>query len=166
MGPILHAATLVSAAAVSALFSAIWEAASWRLALLFACGCCPASAPRPGRSIWLTVSASASPPAHRAPHFSGRVRSGGPAHAIHLDLGWSIAIVAVWAGLSLWRGTQLILSAIRLTRLANRATPFAHDPALLSMIEGSRAARSALPSRSSGQACSAFLARAFSFLPH
>ena len=138
MGPILHAATLVSAAAVSALFSAIWEGGVVAVGVAL----CLRMLPRLGAAsrslIWLTVFFLLVL-LHIGPSLSGRVRSGGPVHAIHLDLGWCIAIVAVWAGLSLWRGTQLILSAIRLTRLANRATPFADDPALLSMIEGSRA---------------------------
>jgi beta-lactamase regulating signal transducer with metallopeptidase domain len=139
MEPILHAVTLASAAAVSALFSAIWEGSVVAICVAL----CLRMLPRLGAAsrslIWLTVF-SLLILLHFGPSFSGRLNSGSPMHAIHLDLGWSVGIVAVWAVLSLWRGTQLILSAIRLTRLANRATPLAHDLALLPMIEGGRAA--------------------------
>jgi beta-lactamase regulating signal transducer with metallopeptidase domain len=139
MEPVLHAATLVSAAAVSALFSAIWEGAVVAVCVALCLVMLPRLSAASRSLIWLAVFFFLIL-LHIGPSFSGRLRSGGPAHAIHLDLGWSAAIVALWAMLSLLRGTQLILSAIRLSRLANRATPLADDPALLAMIEGGRAA--------------------------
>jgi len=60
-----------------------------------ACAMLPASAPRPGLFIWLTVFFFLIL-LHIGPSFSGRPRSPGPVHAIHLDLGWSAAIVALW----------------------------------------------------------------------
>jgi beta-lactamase regulating signal transducer with metallopeptidase domain len=144
MEPILHTATLVSAAAVSALFSAIWEGSVVAICVAV----CLRMLPRLGAAsraiIWLAVFSLLVllhlVLLHMGPSFSGPHRSGNPAHAIHLDLGWSLGIVAIWAVLSLVRGTQLILSAVRLTRLANRATPLAHDAALLPLIQGGRAA--------------------------
>jgi len=44
------------------------------------------------------------------------------ASTLHLDPLWSVAIASVWAVLSLWRGAQLISSAIHLRGLAMRAT--------------------------------------------
>jgi hypothetical protein len=41
--------------------------------------------------------------------------------------------------LSLWRATQLIVSAVSLSRLASRATPLLHDPALLRIENGREA---------------------------
>jgi beta-lactamase regulating signal transducer with metallopeptidase domain len=144
MEPILHAVTLVSAAAVSALFSAIWEGSVVAICVALCLRMLPRLSAASRSFIWLTVF-SLLVPLHFGPSFRGSLASTGavnpihPVHAIHLDLRWSIAIVGVWAMLSLWRGTQLILSAVRLSRLANRATPLAHD-ALLPRIEGGRAA--------------------------
>jgi beta-lactamase regulating signal transducer with metallopeptidase domain len=139
MEPILHATTFVSAAAVSALFSAIWEGSVVAICIALCLRMVPRLSAAYRSFIWLAVF-SLLVLLHFSPSFSGRVSSAGPGHAIHLDLGWSVAIVALWAALSLWRGTQLILSAVRLTRLANRATPLAHVPALLPKIESVRAA--------------------------
>jgi beta-lactamase regulating signal transducer with metallopeptidase domain len=139
MEPVLHAATLVSAAAVSALFSAIWEGTVVAVCVALCLRMLPRLSAASRSFIWLTVFFFLIL-LHIGPSFSGRPRSPGPVHAIHLDLGWSAAIVALWAMLSLLRGTQLILSAIRLSRLANRATPLADDAALLATIEGGRAA--------------------------
>jgi hypothetical protein len=44
-----------------------------------------------------------------------------------LDVLWSVVIAGVWAMLSLCRGAQLILSAIRLRGLATRAVPVHPD---------------------------------------
>jgi beta-lactamase regulating signal transducer with metallopeptidase domain len=139
MEPVLHAATLVSAAAVSALFSAIWEGAVVAVCIALCLRTIPRLSAAFRSLIWLAVFFFLIL-LNIGPSFSGRPGSAGPVHAIHLGLGWSAAIAALWAMLSLLRGAQLILSAIRLSRMANRATPLAHDPALLATIEGGRAA--------------------------
>jgi len=139
MEPVFHAATLVSAAAASALFSAIWEGAVVAVCVALCLRMLPRLSAAFRSLIWLAVFFFLIL-LHIGPSFSGRPGSAGPVHAIYLDVGWSAAVVVLWAMLSLLRGTQLILSAVRLARLANRATPLAHDPALLAMIEGGRAA--------------------------
>jgi hypothetical protein len=139
MEPVLHAATLVSAAAVSALFSAIWEGSVVAVCVAFCLRMLPRLSAASRSLIWLTVFCLLVL-LNIGSSFSARVGVGGPAHAIHLDLGWSVAIVSLWAMLSLWRGTQLIVSAVRLSKLAGRATPIAHDPALLAIVENARAA--------------------------
>jgi hypothetical protein len=63
--------------------------------------------------------------------------------AIRLDLRWSVAVAGLWAMLSVWKGTQLIWSAIRLRRLANRAEPVPSGSALLTLLEGGRGYRAA-----------------------
>jgi beta-lactamase regulating signal transducer with metallopeptidase domain len=55
-----------------------------------------------------------------------------------LDLRWSLAVAGVWVLLSLWRGTQLILSAIRLHGLANRATPIHPGEVLQALLQDSK----------------------------
>ena len=143
MEPVLHAAlhtlALASAAAASALFSAIWEGFVVAAGVAFCLRMLPRLSAASRSLIWingflLLVLL------HIGPLLGGRVRGGSPAHAIHLGLGWSVAIAAVWALLSLWRGTQLILSAVRLSRMASRANPLAHDIALPPAIEGGRSA--------------------------
>jgi beta-lactamase regulating signal transducer with metallopeptidase domain len=54
----------------------------------------------------------------------------------HLDPVWSVAIASVWAMLSLCRGVQLILSAIRIRGLARRATPIHLDATLQTFLDG------------------------------
>jgi beta-lactamase regulating signal transducer with metallopeptidase domain len=139
MEPILHAVTLVSPAAVSGLSSAVWEGSVVAICVALCLRMVPRLSAGSRSVIWLSVF-SLLVVLHFGPIFTGQFRSAAPARSIHLDLGWSVAIVAVWVVLSLWRGTQLVLSAVRLTRLANRATPLAHDPALLPMMQGGRGA--------------------------
>jgi beta-lactamase regulating signal transducer with metallopeptidase domain len=139
MEPILHAATLVSPAAVSALFSAIWEGSALAVCVALCLRTVPRLTAASRSLIWLTVFCLLVA-LHIGTSFSARIGGGSPAHAIHLDLGWSVAILSLWAMLSLWRGTQLVSSAIRLSKLASRATPLALDPALSPIIESGRTA--------------------------
>jgi beta-lactamase regulating signal transducer with metallopeptidase domain len=52
-----------------------------------------------------------------------------------LDPRWGFAIACAWAMLSLWRGTQLILSAIRSHEIAARAIPIRADAALHALLQ-------------------------------
>ena len=138
MEPILHAASFVSAAAVSALFSAVWEGSVVAICIAVCLRMVPRLSPASRSVIWLAVF-SLLVLLHFGPSFTARIGGAGAvhafqAHAIHLDLGWGVAIVAVWAVLSLSRGAQLIASAVRLTQLAGRAMPLAHGQALLPEI--------------------------------
>jgi beta-lactamase regulating signal transducer with metallopeptidase domain len=116
--------------AAQALITAIWESAV--LALLVA-GCLRLlpSLSAAGRSIvWtgtflltvlLPVIAATSSP------------TTGPQQAAELHVGseWAYAVVGIWAALSLFRGVQLLRSALQLRGIARRATPVvaAHEVA-------------------------------------
>jgi beta-lactamase regulating signal transducer with metallopeptidase domain len=55
--------------------------------------------------------------------------------ALRLDARWALAIVAIWVGLSLLRGTQLVWGAVHLARMAKRATVVAADPELQKVLQ-------------------------------
>jgi beta-lactamase regulating signal transducer with metallopeptidase domain len=75
---------------------------------------------------------------HIVPSFRTHVATANAVHfsPLYLDQRWSLAIAGLWAILTLWRGSQLAMSAIRLHRLAGRATPVLVDPALEALIHG------------------------------
>ncbi|RXH55172.1 M56 family metallopeptidase [Granulicella sibirica] len=50
--------------------------------------------------------------------------------SVHADPRWSFVVAGFWALLTLYRGSQLLLSGLRLHRIARRATPVADAPAL------------------------------------
>jgi beta-lactamase regulating signal transducer with metallopeptidase domain len=80
-----------------------------------------------------------------APSLRERIGDGIPTHSspILLAPGWSLVIAALWVTLSLWRGIELILSAIRLRRIARRATPVEVDEALQTLIRSEESSRTA-----------------------
>jgi beta-lactamase regulating signal transducer with metallopeptidase domain len=80
-----------------------------------------------------------------APSLRERIGDGIPTHSspILLAPGWSLVIAALWVTLSLWRGIELILSAIRLRRMARRATPVEVDEALQTLIRSEESSRTA-----------------------
>lgn len=136
MTPILHATSLVSAAAVSGLVSAIWEGA-----ILTACAfCCLRLVPRlsaASRSmIWANIFLLLVL-LDFAPSIREHTGLATPEHAspLQLDMRWSLAVAGLWAALSIWRGAQLILNAIRLHQLASRAIPLRSNAALEALRE-------------------------------
>ena len=146
MTSLLHSLTLFSASASGALLSAIWEGAVLAVCVVL----CLRLLPRLGAAvrsfIWLNVFVLLLL-LHFVPALESRASGLAATHlstvhaTIHLDLRWSLAIAAVWVGLSLWRAWQLINGAIHLHRLAQRATPVSVDPELrdlLSVAPGGR----------------------------
>ena len=144
MEPLLQAASPVSAAAVSALFSAVWEGCVLAVCVLVCLRLLPRLSAASRSVVWMNVFLLLVL-MHMVPPFREHLGIGGPVDAspVRLDLRWSVAIAGLWAMLSVWRGTQLILSAIRLRRLANRATPVPADPALLALLKGGQGGRAA-----------------------
>jgi hypothetical protein len=74
------------------------------------------------------------------------IGNGIPAHSspILLPPGWSLVIAALWVTLSLWRGTELILSAIRLHRVTRRATQIQVDETLQALLSSEESGRPAV----------------------
>lgn len=144
MEPLLHSTVFVSCAAVSALFSAIWEGCVLAVCVVVCLRLLPRLSAASRSVVWMNVFLLLVL-LHMVPPFREHLGIGGPVDAspVRLDLRWSVAIAGLWAMLTVWRGTQLILSAIRLRRLANRATPVLADPALLALLKGGQRGRAA-----------------------
>ena len=153
MIPLMHSAWPVSAAAVGALVSAIWQGTVLATMVFLCLRLMPGLSATARSAIWLNVFALLVL-LHIFPTMTGRwtSASAGRFAPVHLDPRWSISIAAAWAVLSLWRGALLILSAVRLRRMAGRATPISPDPALQALLENRSgdkpAGRSALLCRS------------------
>jgi beta-lactamase regulating signal transducer with metallopeptidase domain len=139
METLVHAVPNFSAAAVSALFSAIWEGAVLACCVSLGLRFFPRLSAAARSMVWLNVFLLMVV-LHAAPALKGPMDGAGAGNAspiaISLDLRWSLAIAALWGVLSVWRGAQLISSAVRLHRMACRAVPFPADAAVLALLEG------------------------------
>ena len=138
----LEAASPISAAAVSALFSAIWEGTVLAVCVLVCLRLLPRLSAASRSVIWMHVFFVLAL-LHIIPSFRNSLGVDGPMHAsiLRLDMRWSVALAGLWAAFSVWRGTQLISSAIRLRRLANRATPVAPGTQLNVLLSSGRSGR-------------------------
>ena len=136
MDPTLHAISFLSAAAVSALFSAIWEGTVLAGCVVLCLRLLPGLSAAARSVVWMNVFLLLV--LLQVLPFLGE--HGATGNAVHhspfqLDVLWSVVIAGVWAMLSLWRGAHLILSAIRLHGLATRATPVHPDAALRALLQ-------------------------------
>jgi beta-lactamase regulating signal transducer with metallopeptidase domain len=149
----MHTVMLLSAPAVSALISAVWEGTVLAGFVVLCLRLLPRLSAASRSLVWMNVFLLLML-LHFVPVFARHNSTGvpvsvsslhavGPLHPFQLDLRFSYGIAALWALLSLWRGTQLILSAIHLRRLANRATPIEVDAALAALLQDGREGRRA-----------------------
>jgi beta-lactamase regulating signal transducer with metallopeptidase domain len=140
MNPLIHTISLMSATTAGALFSAIWEGAILAACVALCLRLIPRLSAAARSVVWTNVflllallQVLPSFVEHWAP-------VNGISHSpFHLAPVWSVAIASIWAMLSLWRCVQLILSAIRIRRLARRATPIHLDAALQTLLDGQAA---------------------------
>lgn len=128
MSALLHLTTLVSAAAVSNLISAIWQGALLAVAVALCLRFMPRLSAAWRSLVWmavflLLVARHLLPFLQPLSHPQAAALGHLTAARFDLDLRWSLAIAAVWTALSLWRAAQLAVSAVRLRALARRATP-------------------------------------------
>lgn len=144
MEPILHTTSLFSSAAVSGLFSAIWEGSILALCAAVCLRLMPRLSAAARSIVWLNVFLLLVL-LHVVPSIREGIGAEISTHAspIYLAPGWSLAIAAIWVTLSLWRATELALSAIRLHRMAKRATVIQVDEALQSLIRSEESGRTA-----------------------
>jgi len=138
MEALLHIFSLVSATAVSAFVSAAWEGTALAACVYLVMRTMPRLSAASRSLIWMNVFLLLVL-LHFVPVLVGRQIAGGMAQepAIHLESRWSLAIAGAWAVLSLWRAVQLMLSAVRLHRLASRASVVDPDGAVKALLEGS-----------------------------
>ncbi len=123
MDTIFHAASFVSAVAVSNLISAVWQGTTLTLAVALCLRMLPRLSAAARSVVWMSVFLLLLL-LHLLPLAGGQASTIGPARLapVDLDLRWSLGIALAWALLSLWRGAQLMSSAVRLHGLAQRAT--------------------------------------------
>ncbi len=144
MGLLLQTILHISAPTVGSLFSAIWEGA-----ILAACvALCLRMLPDLGaaaRSVVWTIVFLLLILLHLLPSLDQHWSTDSMIHhsLIQLDPLWGIAIAGVWAMLSLWRGVELLGSAVRLRKLAGRATPIHVDANLRSLLKCGKTGRTA-----------------------
>ena len=137
MDTLVHAATTVSAAAVSSLVSAIWEGSVLSLCVVVCLRLLPRLSAAARSLIWMNVFLLMLL-LHVVPSFLPQLTAGSGTHDSRwsLDVGWSIGLAGVWMALSLWRAAQLMVSAVRLHGLASRALPVQANGALLAILQG------------------------------
>ncbi len=124
MAQFLHASSSVTAVAVGTLLSAIWEGGVLAVCVFLCLRMLPGISAAARSVVWMTLFLVLVV-LHFLPLMMRHVAHGGPAGAapFQLDPVWSLAIAAVWAGLSLLRAVQLVNGAIRLKELAAHAVP-------------------------------------------
>jgi len=145
MESLFHAISVISAAVVGGSFSAVWEGAVLVVCAALCIRLLPGLSAAVRSAVWLLVFLlivllqvlSGFPPSHQIVV--------GPVHAppLHLDLRWSVILTGLWAALSLWKGIQLVLAAIRLHGMAGRATPVQPDAVTQELLQGVNGRRSA-----------------------
>ena len=135
METLLHLGPNAAANLVSALISATWEGA---VLVVCAWGCLrmmPGLGATARSAVWMNVFLLAVL-LHGLP--AVRVNEAAAVSAQHapfqFSLKWSFAVAAVWALLSLLRGAQLILSAVRARSMANRAVPLEVDQEVRALL--------------------------------
>jgi beta-lactamase regulating signal transducer with metallopeptidase domain len=148
---LMHVARLLpdAAAGVSAaLCAAIWQGAVLAAGVALCMRALPALSASARSAIWMNVFALLVF-LHLLPAFPGNgavaahsvhlaAQAAIPFHAslVHLNPRWSLAIAGVWMLLSVWRGTQLVVSATGLRRLARRAAPVDTGADVQALLEG------------------------------
>jgi hypothetical protein len=145
MNELVHWLSFLSAGAANALFSAVWEGAVLAMGVALCLRLLPRLSAAARSVVWLNVFVLLVL-LHFVPAFASRPLDPGSGHwpVIHLDLRWSLGIVAVWLALSLWRAAQLILGIEQLRRLAGRATPVKTNAQLLALLSEAPGGRTAL----------------------
>ncbi|MGA3069828.1 MAG: M56 family metallopeptidase [Terracidiphilus sp.] len=136
MDPLLHTISLFSATAAGTLFSAIWEGTVLVLCVALCLRWLPGLSAAARSVVWMNVFLVLML-LHILPSFGGRwpAANGVFNSTLYLNPLWSVVIAGVWAMLSIWRGAQLVLSAIRLRGLTKRATPIHLDTALQTLLQ-------------------------------
>lgn len=129
-----------SASAAGTLFSAIWQGTVLAVGVALCLRLMPSLSAAARSLIWTNVFGLLVL-LHILPAFSRGWASPNPIDAapVHLDPRWSIAIAGTWAVLSLWKGTELVLSAMRLRGIARRAVPVDAGHAVHELLRVSRA---------------------------
>jgi beta-lactamase regulating signal transducer with metallopeptidase domain len=135
---------------VDSLLSGIWQAALLTAAVALTLPVLPRATAALRHFIWMTafllfLVLPVVLACHRNPGLTNSGLTGAAVHnGYQLDIRWSFALAALWAILSTWRAVSLARSALRVRRMARRATPVDAvgypQPAGLSLSRGRRKA--------------------------
>jgi beta-lactamase regulating signal transducer with metallopeptidase domain len=139
MDSVVHLAWSQSVVAVAALFSAIWQGTALAALVLLCLRLLPRLSPAARSLIWMNVFLLLGV-LHLLPGLRHPATGLKTTHQLTLDVRWSVAIAGLWVLLSLWRGMQLALSAIRMRALARRAIPIDAGPTLKAILQNGRSA--------------------------
>ena len=128
MEPVMHIATIISAAAAGALAGAVWQGIVLAACVALGLRLLP-KLTAAARSILWTVVLGLVVLLPFVALLRGGSSASGTARGdlLHVDVRWSLVVAGVWAVLSLLRGVQLIRSAIHVNRIARRAVPLEAD---------------------------------------
>lgn len=116
MTPFTH----LSATAASALLSAIWQGTVVTALAALILRMLPGIPAAVRSAIWSVIFAIL-----LGLHFvsSAASETTGADYALHVSSRWSVALVALWLGCSIFRAGEFIVSALRLAQIARQATP-------------------------------------------
>lgn len=131
MNELMVHASALSAAAVGALVSAVWQGALLAGLVFGVLRLFPRLSAAARSVVWLNVFLLLVV-LHVAPMTGGQAIATRPEaiHAVSLDPRWSLAVAAVWMLFSLVRVGQLVTGALHLRRMARRAKPLGVSAAL------------------------------------
>lgn len=144
LGPAAAEAPVISARAVGALCSAVWEGALLAGCVAVGLKLVPRLSAAARSVVWLNVFALVAalnvvPMMERGTAAAGgavAARAGIHPALLHLDPRWSVAIAGLWAALTAWKLTELAMSAMSLRRVARRATVVDADEPLRALLSG------------------------------
>jgi beta-lactamase regulating signal transducer with metallopeptidase domain len=130
--PFTHFAALAS----SHLFSAAWEGMVLAGCVFVCLRMFPGLSAAARSAVWLNVFLLLVL-LNALPSSNGHILAGSVGRRASLQLApvWSLVIAGVWVMLSCFRGLQLLVSAVRLHRLASRATAISPLPPLRGLLE-------------------------------
>jgi beta-lactamase regulating signal transducer with metallopeptidase domain len=121
----MHAIAMLPALAASCLISAIWQGMILAACMTMCLHLLPEMTAAIRSMIWTVVFVLVVALHIPATTIKGlTLLDASHGLAIHLDFRWSIAIASLWILLSLVRGLQFGISAIRLRKIAKNALPF------------------------------------------
>lgn len=131
-----HAAAPMAASAASTLVSAAWEGTVLVVALALCLRLFPGLSAAARSVVWVNAFLLLVL-LQILPYVGAQPSTGiAPQSAVfHMGFAWCYASAGVWLFLSILRGAQLLLGAIRLRRLASRAVAVQPDAALQSLLQ-------------------------------
>ena len=123
--------TQVSAAAAGSLVAAVWEGVVLTACVALALRLLPGITAAARSVVW--SAAMAAVVALPFVHFPGGGAGAGAAR-VQLDERLSVGLICVWAALSLWRGVELVRSAIWLRGIARRGRPVEAEAGVAALL--------------------------------